>query len=117
MLTTAEIQGIVARIVERVRPEQVIMFGSYAKGMARPGSDLDLCVITETLLPQARRADSLRPLLESYLVPVDLHVHTPEEVRENGKEPHSFLHSVLASGRVMYSAAGDAVSSSPDERL
>ncbi len=107
MLTTAEIQGIVGRIVERVRPEQVIMFGSYAKGTAHPGSDLDLCVITDTPLSQARRADTLRPLLGSYLVPVDLHVHTPEELREYGKEPHSFLHSVLASGKVMYSAAGE----------
>ena len=104
MLTAGEIDALVARVVERMRPQQVIVFGSYAKGTAHPGSDLDLCVIVETPLPLVRRADALRPLLASCLVPVDVHVHTPEEMREYGKEPHSFLNSVLASGKVVFSA-------------
>lgn len=104
MLTDREIDALVARVVDRVRPEKVIVFGSYAKGTAHVGSDLDLCVIVETSLPHARRAETLKPLLGGYLVPVDVHVHTPEEVREYGTEEHSFLHSVLRSGRVVYEA-------------
>lgn len=104
MLTEREIDALVARVVHRVRPDKVIVFGSYAKGTAHRGSDLDLCVIAETSLPLARRGDALKPLLEGYLVPVDVHVHTPEEVREYGREEHSFLHSVLRSGRVVYEA-------------
>jgi predicted nucleotidyltransferase len=104
VLTTEEIDALVARVVARVRPEQVIVFGSYAKGSASRNSDLDLCVVVDTPLPPARRADALRPLLAGCLVPVDVHVHTPEEMREYGKEQHSFLHSVLASGKVVYSA-------------
>lgn len=104
MLSEREIDELVARIVDRVRPEKVIVFGSYAKGTAHVGSDLDLCVVAETSLPQACRADALRPLLGSYLVPVDVHVLTPEEVREYGKQEHSFVHSVLRSGRVVYAA-------------
>lgn len=108
MLTTEEIEALVGRVVERIRPEQVIVFGSYAKGTAHPGSDLDLCVIADTPLPPARRADTLRPLLETFLVPVDVHVHTLEEVREYGKEPYSFLNSVLMSGIVVYRRVGPA---------
>lgn len=105
MLTTEEINALVARVVARVHPDQVIVFGSYAKGTATPGSDLDLCVVMDTPLPFHRRSDALQPLLAAYLVPVDIHVHTPEEMREYGAEQYSFLHSVLKSGKVLYSAA------------
>ena len=104
MLTNEEIDALVARLVARVHPDQVIVFGSYAKGTANPGSDLDLCVVMDTPMPPSRRADTLRPLLAGCLVPVDVHVQTPEEMREYGKERHSFLHSVLASGKVVYTA-------------
>lgn len=104
MLTDPEIDALVARVVDRIQPEKVMVFGSYAKGTAHVASDLDLCVILETSLPHARRADSLRPLLGGYLVPVDVHVYTPDEVREYGSVEHSFLHSVMRSGRVVYEA-------------
>jgi uncharacterized protein len=102
MLTTEEIDGLVGRIVDRMRPQRVIVFGSYAKGTAHPRSDLDLCIIIDTELPPARRADSLGPVLATCLVPVDVHVHTPEELRVYAAEPHSFLRSVLETGRVVY---------------
>ncbi|MFE7077102.1 nucleotidyltransferase domain-containing protein [Streptomyces sp. NPDC057620] len=104
MLTNKEIDELVARIVARMRPERVIVFGSYAKGTAHPRSDLDLCIITDTELPPGRRADALGPLLGTCLVPVDVHVHTPEEVRVYGAEMYSFLRSVLETGRTVYEA-------------
>jgi len=39
---------IAERIVERFRPQRVILFGSQAKGQAHEGSDIDLCVVMET---------------------------------------------------------------------
>jgi uncharacterized protein len=38
---------IVARIVSVARPEQIIVFGSAARGQMRPDSDIDLLVIEE----------------------------------------------------------------------
>ncbi len=45
MLTSDEITEIVARVAARLRPQKVILFGSYAKGAATARSDLDLFVI------------------------------------------------------------------------
>jgi predicted nucleotidyltransferase len=42
------ILDIVRRIVETAQPEKVILFGSRARGGARPGSDFDLLVIKES---------------------------------------------------------------------
>src|SRR3954464_8450397 len=102
MLSSREISRVVALIVEALSPERVIVFGSYAKGKANARSDLDVLVVKDTPLPPVRRADGVRPLLARLLVPVDVHVYTPEEVEEYGRDAMSFVASVLRTGRVAY---------------
>lgn len=102
MLTQKEIENLVQRIVERIQPQKVLIFGSYAKGTATLKSDLDILVIKETGLPMANRADDLKPVLARLLIPVDVHIYTAEEVAEYGKERFSFIESVLKSGKVIY---------------
>jgi predicted nucleotidyltransferase len=48
--TRRDITDVVAQIAERFRPQQVILFGSYAYGTPTPDSDVDLLVVTETPL-------------------------------------------------------------------
>jgi predicted nucleotidyltransferase len=38
----------IQRIVERLAPEKIILFGSYAYGSPTPDSDVDLLIILET---------------------------------------------------------------------
>jgi predicted nucleotidyltransferase len=101
-LTPAEIESIVDRIVRVARPERVLMFGSYAKGKATDRSDLDLLVVVpDDASPRCRPAD-LAPYLGGWIIPIDVHVVTTEELAEYGKERYHFLHSVLQSGRPLY---------------
>ena len=102
MLTPTEIDTLVRRIVACIQPKQVIIFGSYAKGTATIKSDLDIFVIKETELPMVNRADYLKPMLFHALIPVDVHIYTPEEVEEYGKEPFSFVNSILKSGKTVF---------------
>ena len=102
MLTPCEIETLVRRIVTRIRPDKVIVFGSYAKGTPTSRSDLDIFVIKETALPMASRANDLQPLISNILIGVDVHVYTPEEVEEYGKEAFSFVNSVLKSGKTVF---------------
>lgn len=102
MLTPTEIDGVVREIVDRMQPQKVIIFGSYAKGTATIKSDLDIFVIRETALPMAHRADNLRPLRLQSLIRIDVHVYTPEEVEIYGNQQYSFVHSVLKSGKIVF---------------
>lgn len=102
MYTTDEINRIVQQIVARIQPQKVILFGSYAKGAATIKSDLDILVIKETQLPMARRADDLKFMLARALIPLDVHIYTPEEVEEYGQEPFSFLNSILRTGKTLF---------------
>jgi predicted nucleotidyltransferase len=109
MLTPADIDSIVARIVARIDPERVIVFGSYAKGAPTITSDLDILVIKETDAPMAHRADDMRPLLGTSVVRIDVHVYTPEEVVAYAGDPLSFLHSVLTTGRTVFDRSTGAL--------
>ncbi|MDY6844710.1 MAG: nucleotidyltransferase domain-containing protein [Thermodesulfobacteriota bacterium] len=40
------------RIVEAVKPERIILFGSYAYGKPKDGSDLDILVVMNSELPR-----------------------------------------------------------------
>jgi uncharacterized protein len=102
MLTPDEIERLVRRIVARIRPQKVIVFGSYAKGTATIKSDLDLFVIKNTALPMANRADDLKPILAGALIPIDVFVYTPEEVENYGKERLSFVDCIIRSGKTVF---------------
>lgn len=102
MLTEKEIEKIINRIVMRIQPQKVIVFGSYAKNTATIKSDLDIFVVKDTELPMANRADDLKPILSNSLIPVDVHIYTPEEVEEYGQEVFSFVNSVLKTGKVVF---------------
>ena len=60
----APYRGILARCIDAFAQalpvEQVILFGSHARGQARADSDVDLCVVTGGLQSQHRAAIALR---------------------------------------------------------
>lgn len=102
MLTPTEIDKLVRRIVAHIQPQEVIIFGSYANGTATIKSDLDIFVIKETELPMKNRADDLKAMLSHSLIPVDIHIYTPEEVKEYGQEQFSFVNTILKWGKTVF---------------
>jgi predicted nucleotidyltransferase len=102
MLKEEEIRNLVDKIVNRIQPDKVIVFGSYAKGNATSRSDLDLFVIKNTYLPMSLRDHEIRPILSNLLIGVDVHVYTPEEMEVYGAEEYSFAHTVLQTGKIWY---------------
>jgi predicted nucleotidyltransferase len=42
------IDQVVKQIVEKFKPQKIILFGSYAKGNPRPESDVDLLIVMDS---------------------------------------------------------------------
>jgi len=101
-VTDSLLEEVVRRIVETVQPDRIILFGSRARGEAGPGSDLDLLVIKESDEPRYRRSIPILGALSRIMVPMDILVYTPEEVREWSQVRQAFVTTALREGRVLY---------------
>lgn len=55
LVTDAKVAALVDRIVAAMDPQEVIMFGSRARGTYHKESDLDLAVILEDESPETRK--------------------------------------------------------------
>jgi uncharacterized protein len=97
---------IVRRIVETISPQKVILFGSQSRGDTRPESDLDLLVIADSTQPRYRRSAPLYGALSDILVPMDILVYSPQEVKEWSEVPQAFVTTAVREGKVLYEAQG-----------
>jgi predicted nucleotidyltransferase len=93
---------VVRRILTIGSPIKIVLFGSHAKGTARPDSDLDLLIIEESDLPRYRRSGRYRRVLCGVFPAKDIVVWTPQEVEEWKGVPNAFISTVLAEGKLLY---------------
>ena len=96
------VQEIIDRIVEGYDPERIIIFGSYARGDASPGSDLDVLVIKETPERETSRRIALSRLIGPRRLGVDLIAKTPDEVRYMLDRRSLFMHTIMDEGVVVH---------------
>jgi predicted nucleotidyltransferase len=92
----------VQRIAHTLRPEKIILFGSYAYGTATPDSDVDLLVVMETAAPSKERSWAVSRLLLPRPFPVDILVRTPQEIERAVARGDFFIHEILTQGQVLY---------------
>jgi uncharacterized protein len=102
MVQREQIETIAARLAEAAGAEQVILFGSHARGEAHEASDVDLMFVAESDLPRFKRSRALYSLLRPYPFPMDLVVYTPEAVERGKRSPLSFVSTVLREGKTVY---------------
>jgi uncharacterized protein len=97
---------ILPEIVERMlavgNPDRIILFGSQARGDARPDSDFDLLVIEPSTQPRYKRAVRYRRVLAGIGLAKDILVWTPAEVAEWRTVPNAFITTALKDGVVLY---------------
>jgi predicted nucleotidyltransferase len=97
------LRGTLDRIIRAFAPERIVLFGSYAKGTAESGSDLDLLVIADIEGDAVLHLRRARQLVAASFPPVDVVLCTPEDVSEAPSAKSPFLLSVLGSGITVYS--------------
>jgi predicted nucleotidyltransferase len=98
------IQTLAAQIGRLFRPEQVLLFGSYAYGQPTPDSDVDLLVIMKTRLRPVEQAVAIRQAVHCSLA-MDLMVRTPEQLEERLRLGDYFLQEIVRRGIILYEAA------------
>lgn len=102
MITSEQITQVVEKIVKNVQPVKVILFGSYASGLANENSDLDLLIVKNTGAPANKRALEIRRHLRGMKIPMDIIVYTEEEIKEWKDIRGSLVYEVMEKGKVLH---------------
>lgn len=93
----------VQRLVDALRPEQIYLFGSRARGDHQPDSDYDLMVIVaESDMPPHHRAQLAHRALHGVRISKDLLVWTRAEFERYAPVVASLPATVLREGRLLY---------------
>lgn len=103
------IRRYVREIVERFRPDKVILFGSFAYGKPHRDSDVDLLVVMPCP-DEVSQAIRIRLALETPF-PMDLIVRTPTNLRQRIKDEDWFLREITARGKVLHEKANRRMAS------
>lgn len=82
--------------------QQIILFGSHARGDATASSDFDFLVIEPEVANRASEMVRLRRALRPLRVPADVLVYSRDEVNAWGQQPGTALYWALKEGRVVH---------------
>ncbi len=106
-LNRETIQAITQLIVERFQPEQIILFGSVARGEEDENSDLDLMVVLRPGEEPPRRGNPIHAAIsEQFLLPVDLLIRSYETFTTYRPNPNSMLSRMLEDSEILYDRQG-----------
>jgi uncharacterized protein len=91
----------IERMISELKPEKIILSGSY--GDSTPESYVDLLVIVKTKPKEMDRYVAASNLLYPRQLPVNILVKTPKEIKAaSRKKGNLYLREILAKGKVIY---------------
>ncbi|NQU40137.1 MAG: nucleotidyltransferase domain-containing protein [Lentisphaerae bacterium] len=104
MVTMRQIRNYARAVAREFRPEEIILFGSYAYGSPTVDSDVDLLVVMDETDNRVRQSVKIRQKLHASF-PMDLLVRSPARIRERLQMGDSFIREILEKGKVLYEAS------------
>ncbi len=107
MNTDELIQRVVETIRDEYQPEKIIVFGSRVWGDPDGDSDLDVLVIKESDKHEVDRIREVSRIVRRfqqrpYLLPIDILVKTPSELRNRLDIGDHFILEIVDRGRLVY---------------
>lgn len=96
-----EIKAQTNKIIDKIAPEKIILFGSYAYGHQTPESDVDLLVIVNSNISTWALSSEISLLLD-HSFPIDIIVKTQKQVYRRLQSGDFFLQDIVRNGKVLY---------------
>jgi predicted nucleotidyltransferase len=98
------VTNMIARILTVVKPKQVFLFGSAARGDMRDNSDIDLLVVVPNGLHRRKTAQNIYRNLLGVGYAADIVVVTEEDVERSANGDGCVIGPALSEGRIVYAA-------------
>ncbi len=102
MVSEQILQEATRQLIERFRPEQIILFGSQARGTADRRSDVDLLVVCPFTGKRRDLMVAMDRVLGGLGIARDIIVLTPEEFERDRHIPGTVARPAWREGRRLY---------------
>lgn len=98
------VERIKKRIVDKYRPEKIILFGSAVGGKMHEDSDLDIAIIKDTDKRFYDRIGEVLKILRPITPkpPVDIIVYTPREYSRMAQKNYFVRDEIVKKGNILY---------------
>ena len=97
-----ELHRIVATLIEKYKPEKIILFGSLATGRIHEWSDIDLLIVKESEKRPLDRGTDVIAMLNYPRIAMDIFIYTPQELEYLMRHGSQFTEEILEQGKVLY---------------
>jgi predicted nucleotidyltransferase len=104
MIDAATLQQVVRRLIAVAQPSRIILFGSYGRGDADEGSDLDLVVVLPEVTDKYGEMIRLHKAVGDVGLGVDVLVYSEAEYQRRSQVPGTVLYWARNEGRQLYEA-------------
>jgi len=96
-----EVKNITRQLIEKYKPEKIILFGSAARGEFGQDSDLDFLIIKDD---ERRYLEIEQEIHEAinYQIASDFFLLRPREAQYRLKHGDFFLKEIFEQGRILY---------------
>ncbi len=104
--TRAIIRAVTNMIARSYAPTKIILFGSFARGTPRDGSDIDILIIKNTQQNPRQRWLTIRKIVRPLTghIPISPLVMTERELKKRIAAGDFFIEEILREGKVLYAA-------------
>lgn len=93
---------IIQTILEVIIPDKIILFGSQARGEARPDSDYDILIIKSDIGNKLKIEQDIYEKIIGIDESIDIIVRTPENIENDKNKIGSFTARALKEGKIIY---------------
>lgn len=98
-----EIENIKNQLIEKYKPEKIILFGSHAWGEPTPDSDVDLCIVKQGVDEQRFYKRVLEATKSfKHKIATDVLVYSPREIRKEIWLGNPFIRKIIDKGKTLY---------------
>ncbi|MCK5241931.1 nucleotidyltransferase domain-containing protein [bacterium] len=95
---------LINRIVEEVKPLQIVLFGSAARGEMHADSNLDLMVVMPNGTHRRYTSQRLYQAISGIQMPYEIIVATSEDLQKHKNNQGLIYQTILREGKVLYDA-------------
>ena len=113
LVTREALKAFAERLVEHFAPQNIVLFGSHARGEARWDSDADILVVMPF---EGKPRDTVEALLAAGAAdfPLDLHLRQPEEIASRYRWGDPYLREAMDHGELLHGELDRSTLERPD---